>query len=94
MRPGILEEYAKMFPPPRQALIDAGVLTDSQLGSIRQETLIVHGRDDRIVPLSVGVDLVRKIPNAQLHVFGNCGHRVQIEQADRFNRLVLDFLQN
>lgn len=94
MRPGILDEYAKMFPPPAQQRIDSGALSVEQLQSITQDTLVIHGRDDRIVPLTVGVDLVRSIPNAQLHVFGKCGHWVQFEQADRFNRLVIDFLQN
>lgn len=93
MRPGVLEEYAQMFPAPGQRLIDAGALSPSELRSINQETLIVHGRDDKIVPMSVGVDLVNMVPNAQLHIFGKCGHWVQIEAADRFNRLVLDFLK-
>lgn len=94
LRPGVLEEYAQMFPPPRQKLLDAGALTDRQFASVVADTLLIHGREDQIVPLSVAVDMVRKIPNAQLHVFGKCGHWVQIEQAARFNRLVLDFLQS
>jgi pimeloyl-ACP methyl ester carboxylesterase len=36
--------------------------------------------------------LVRSIDRSQLHVFGRFGHRVQIEHAGRFNRLVADFL--
>jgi 2-hydroxymuconate-semialdehyde hydrolase len=90
--PGVLEQYAQMFPPPRQRWVDALALTDEQLGSVTQETLIVHGREDRIVRLESSEKLVRLIPNAQLHVFGGCGHWVQIEQGPRFVRLVGSFL--
>lgn len=36
--------------------------------------------------------LLELIDGAQLHVFGRCGHWVQIERDDEFNRLVADFL--
>jgi 4,5:9,10-diseco-3-hydroxy-5,9,17-trioxoandrosta-1(10),2-diene-4-oate hydrolase len=29
---------------------------------------------------------------AQLHVFGQCGHWVQVEKFDEFNKLTIDFL--
>ena len=38
--------------------------------------------------------LLRLIPHAQLHVFGECGHWVQIERARDFTRLLIDFLTN
>ena len=34
------------------------------------------------------------LPNAELHIFNKCGHWAQWEHADKFNRMVLDFLQN
>jgi pimeloyl-ACP methyl ester carboxylesterase len=36
--------------------------------------------------------LLRGISDASLHVIPRCGHWVQFEQKERFNRLVLDFL--
>ncbi len=55
--------------------------------------MVVHGRDDdRIIPLGNSLRLLQLIERAQLHVFGCCGHWVQIEHADAFNRLVGDFL--
>ena len=37
-------------------------------------TLILWGRQDRVVPLSVGESLSRALPQAQLVVLDNCGH--------------------
>ena len=54
--------------------------------------LIVHGRDDRIVPLEASLKLLAVIPRSELHVFRQCGHWTQIEKKDRCNRLVEDFL--
>lgn len=62
------------------------------LGELRHPTLILWGREDRITPLDAALFPLKMIPNAQLHVFPNCGHWVQWEKADEFNRLVDDFL--
>jgi 2,6-dioxo-6-phenylhexa-3-enoate hydrolase len=74
----------------------SGGLTDytSRLGEIQTNTLVTWGRDDRFVPLDHGLRLVWGLPNAQLHVFAKCGHWAQWEHADRFNRLVMDFIEN
>lgn len=55
-------------------------------------TLIIWGRDDRFVPLDLGLRMLWGMPDAELHVFSRCGHWAQWEHADKFNRLVLDFL--
>lgn len=64
----------------------------SRLGEIAAPTLIVWGRDDRFVPMDVGLRLLWNMPNAEMHVFSRCGHWAQWEHADTFNRMVLDFL--
>jgi 2-hydroxy-6-oxonona-2,4-dienedioate hydrolase len=63
------------------------------LSNIASPTLIVWGRNDRFVPMDLGLRLLAHIPNSELHVFNNCGHWVQWEYADRFNKLVLDYLR-
>ncbi|QXH33910.1 alpha/beta fold hydrolase [Pseudomonas muyukensis] len=65
-----------------------------RLGEIKARTLVVWGRNDRFVPMDVGLRLIAGIADAELHVFNNCGHWAQWEHADTFNRLVLDFLQH
>ncbi len=62
------------------------------LPNITAPTLILHGRDDRVVPMEGSVRLVGLIPNSRLVIFNHCGHWIQYEHADEFNRLVLDFL--
>ncbi|PCI57970.1 MAG: 2-hydroxy-6-oxo-6-phenylhexa-2,4-dienoate hydrolase [Gammaproteobacteria bacterium] len=65
-----------------------------RLGEIANETLIVWGRDDRFVPMDTGLRLLNTLPRAELHIFNRCGHWVQWEYADKFNRMVLDFLKH
>ena len=60
--------------------------------SWRHETLLIHGREDQVIPLATSLTLADWIPNSQLHVFGHCGHWTQIEHSARFARLVGDFL--
>lgn len=56
------------------------------------ETLLVWGREDRVIPVDSALFLMAQIRQATLHVMPDCGHWVQWEQTDRFNRLVIDFL--
>ena len=93
MRPGFQERFERVFPKPYQRWADAQVVSDSDLEALNNDVLIVHGRDDRVVPVQISENLFKKIKNAQLHLFGNCGHWTQLEQTQRFNSLVLQFLQ-
>ena len=92
IRPGVHEAYAAMFPPPRQRWVTALSHDEALVSGITAPTLIFHGREDRVIPLATSLRLLELIPDAQLHVFGNCGHWTQIEHAEEFNRLLRDFL--
>lgn len=92
IQPGFQESFSSMFPSPRQRWVDALASSDADIRGLSNETLIIHGREDRVVPLSSSLHLAELIDRAQLHVFGRCGHWTQIEQTDRFNRLVVEFL--
>ena len=92
IRDDVQQRFAQLFPAPRQRGVDMLALPEDALRNIEQRTLIIHGRDDRVIPLEVSEKLVRLIPHADLHVFGECGHWVQIEKAAEFTRLVSDFL--
>jgi 2-hydroxy-6-oxonona-2,4-dienedioate hydrolase len=65
-----------------------------RLREIQAQTLVIWGRDDRFLPLDLGLRLVWNLPNAELHVFSRCGHWAQWEHAEKFNRMVLDFLEH
>lgn len=83
-----LENFVKSLEANPKQFPDYG----HRLGEIKTPTLVVWGRDDRFVPLDVGLRLIWGIPNAQMHIFNQCGHWAQWEHADTFNRMVLDFL--
>jgi len=63
-----------------------------RLGEVTAPALVIWGRDDRFVPMDVGLRLIWGMQNAELHIFNRCGHWAQWEHADKFNRMVLDFL--
>ena len=60
---------------------------------VKAPTLLTWGRDDRVSPLDMSLIPMRTIPNAELHVFPNCGHWVMIEQKQAFESTALSFLQ-
>jgi 2-hydroxymuconate-semialdehyde hydrolase len=82
-----------MFPAPRQRWVDAMASPEAAIRALPHETLILHGRDDQVIPLSTSLTLSQWIAKSQLHVFGQCGHWTQIEHSARFVRLVEDFLR-
>lgn len=90
--PDARRSFAAMFPPPRQRHVDELVVPDEVLARVDHRVLLIHGRDDRIVPLDTSLYLLDRLPRVQLHVFGQCSHWTQIEYRDQFNRLVSDFL--
>ena len=91
-RPGVQEAFSSMFPVPRQDRVDAMTLDEDLIRAIEHPTLVVHGRDDRVIPMSNSLRLHELIDDSRLHVFGQCGHWVQIEHEAAFNRLISDFL--
>jgi pimeloyl-ACP methyl ester carboxylesterase len=88
---GAYEAYRAMFFDPRHKGSELGI-TEDEVRAITTPALLVHGREDRVVPLSVSVTMLGLLPNADLHVFSHCGHWTQIERADEFSALVRDFL--
>jgi len=71
-----------------------GELWREDLGSIKNKVLVMWGLQDRVCPVDMAPGIIGAFPNADLHIFANCGHWVQWEKADEFNRIVADFLDN
>ncbi|MCH2557688.1 MAG: alpha/beta fold hydrolase [Alcanivorax sp.] len=92
VRPGYQEAFSSMFPAPRQRWVDSLASDEAAIRALPHDTLIVHGREDVIVPPVTSRTFFEWIERAQLHEFGRCGHWTQIEHATRFNKLVGDFL--
>jgi pimeloyl-ACP methyl ester carboxylesterase len=92
MQPGFQESFSAMFPEPRQRWVDAMRTPDDQIRALPHRTLIVHGREDQVIPVDNSIRLMSLVENGDLHVFAHCGHWVQIERSADFNRIVGDFL--
>lgn len=91
--PGAYEAYRAMFFDPKHAGGDLGI-TEDEVAAIDTPSLIVHGRDDRVVPAEVGWNMFNLMPNADIHLFARCGHWTQIERSADFNALVRQFLDS
>jgi pimeloyl-ACP methyl ester carboxylesterase len=74
------------LPPP-----DPG-LTDGDLASVTAPVMLLHGREDRVVPADDGIRMAALLPHADLHLLGGTGHWLQIERAATVNALITDFL--
>ena len=70
-----------------------GVVVQDRLPELRMPTLLIWGGHDHIFPASHAQAAKDRIPNGRLEIFDDSGHTPQMEEPDRFNRLVLDFLQ-
>jgi 2-hydroxymuconate-semialdehyde hydrolase len=57
-------------------------------------TLVVHGRQDVIVPIECSYYLAEHLPAADLYVMNECGHWTQVEQAERFRTILRDFVDD
>lgn len=64
----------------------------SMMHKVQCPTLLTWGLDDRQCPPDMPMIPMRLIPNAELHVFPNCGHWVMIEAKEAFERVTLEFL--
>lgn len=92
IQPGVQEAFSAMFPEPRRQRIRDLSTPEDQIAALPHKALIIHGREDKFVPLSCGLRFNELIARSQLHIFGQCGHWAQIEHMARFHALVGQFI--
>ena len=63
-----------------------------KLGELKNDVLLIWGREDKVVPLDRGLSVLTLIPKARLMVLPKCGHWAQWEHAEEFNRVVGGFI--
>jgi pimeloyl-ACP methyl ester carboxylesterase len=61
-------------------------------GTANNPSLIVWGRDDRIVPISASQVYQKSMKNARTFVLDGCGHRPEVEKSQQFIEQVRNFL--
>lgn len=79
--------FRKLIPKPPDPAEGPAIVKgvpEKALRTIEIPSLVLHGREDRVIPLEVGVRTHRNLPNSEMHVFGKCGHWVQHEYEREF----------
>ena len=76
-----------------QAMAGAGFDLSREVGHITSPTLVIHGSEDRYVPVANAAALAGEIPGAKLRVLDRAGHLVFIERFADVNREVVTFLK-
>ncbi len=74
----ILASYNRSYYPPGYARQMAAIIASGSrvelLAQITAPTLVIHGKDDALVPVEGGIDTARHIPGARLEVINGMGH--------------------
>ncbi len=89
-------DFQQMTTTPEAArqLLDHLLALDAcaTLPSVRAPTLVVHDRDDPIIPLAAGKELAALIPGARLHIQEGRGHDLLIRPSSTLVDVILAFL--
>jgi pimeloyl-ACP methyl ester carboxylesterase len=83
-------------PPEAYKRQNAAVKTfdgEDRIGQIKAPVLIIHGANDRVVPVKNAHLLKSKLPQAQLVIIPEAGHAAPIQCAEQFNAAVTQFLK-
>jgi 2-hydroxymuconate-semialdehyde hydrolase len=93
LNPPVRYSWEAMFPVPQQRWVDDLALSGAELTSVGQPVLLVHGRDDQVVPWrSSSAPMLDLLPDGRLHLIGGCGHWTMIEKTAEFLGAVEPFL--
>ncbi|SOC38066.1 alpha/beta fold hydrolase [Ureibacillus acetophenoni] len=87
-RPEVRKSYEENF---TKSHLSDMLVPPSALKRMNNEFLLIHGHQDRFVPLASSLYVLDYLENAELHVFKRCGHWAQIEQKEQFIKLTKDF---
>ena len=74
-----------------ESMIRGEDVLDGRMGAIHKPTLIVWGREDKLIPLNFAERFHKEITGSRLEVIDNCGHMPHVECADKFNHALLKF---
>ena len=93
IQPGLQEALSKMFAEPRQEKLNELALPEEQIRKIDHQVLLVHGRDDIVIPYKeTSLRLLELLPNSELASFFQ-NAVIELEQKkDEFAQLCENFL--
>lgn len=94
LQPGAIENSKEIFRSINQPdFVNSHLPLWARASQIKTETLVVWGREDRVLLYDQAHFMIRQMPNVELHTFSRCGHWAQVEQKAAFERVVIEFLQ-
>lgn len=64
------------------------------LGKIDVPTLILHGEDDQLIPAQEAQEMHTAIADSSLNLISNAGHLLNLEQPEKFNQIIREFMEN
>ncbi len=62
--------------------------------NIKENTLIIWGEKDPLIPVEHGYLLNKEISNSKLYIISNCGHAPQEEKPAETSKIILAFINN
>ena len=95
LEPGPRAVFPTLFPPPRERWVRDLALREDELSAIAVPVLLVHGAQDRVVPLRDStLPLLGRLRDVRAHIFGACGHASPVERPAELHRLLTTFLED
>ena len=90
----LLDSVSRIHEASYQKTLEASVAQDraAPLEQISVPTLVIAGDEDTVYPPELAREMARRIPGAELVMFERTGHLANLEEPERFNKLVFDFL--
>ncbi|MFX1328147.1 MAG: alpha/beta fold hydrolase [Promethearchaeota archaeon] len=93
----VIKNYMKHPPSPvgfkgQRAYVET-FDTYERLSEIKIPTLILHGTEDKILPVENAKILAEKIPSAELFLFENTGHGMNIQENELWTQKIIEFLK-
>ena len=90
----LLDSVSRIHEASYKKTLEASVAQDraAPIEEIRVPTLVIAGEEDSVYPPELAREMARRIPGAELVMFDRTGHLANLEEPDRFNRTVLEFL--
>jgi 2-hydroxy-6-oxo-octa-2,4-dienoate hydrolase len=86
--PGAQEGLRKLLAEPNEdGDTPLSGMPEHVVAKIQHPALVLHGREDKVVPVDMGLKIAMNMPNADLHMFAKCGHWVMAEKPKEFIEL-------
>jgi len=90
----LVDSVSRIHQASYQKTLEASVAQDraAPIEKIHVPTLVIAGEEDTVYPPELAREMARRIPGAKLIMFELTGHLANLEQPERFNQVVLEFL--